>query len=68
MISSRVAIMVHAMRLERVNVMKGSTETLAQVNLTTYLLFSCSSPNSAPQSKLSQRVLKELSDLVNIEN
>ena len=32
MISLRVAIMVHAVRLERANVMKGFMVTIAQVN------------------------------------
>ena len=35
MISLRVAIMVHAVRLELANVMKGSTVTIAQVNFIT---------------------------------
>ena len=35
MISLRVAIMVHAVRLEYANVMKGSMVTIAQVNFIT---------------------------------
>ena len=35
MISLRVAIMVHAVRLENANVMKGSMVTIAQVNFIT---------------------------------